>query len=92
MNKTAIGAWASFQWDDNKEIIDSAYFSFGDGLEDTVDPDNGDIIADHWGVPDEQIFYFVTGEDELKSFMTDGVNGEFVVLEYELVYKENDDD
>ena len=91
MNKTAIGAWASFQWDDTKEIIDSAYFSFGDGLEETVDPDNGDIIADHWGVPDEQIFYFVRSETELKSFMTEGVE-EFVVLEYEVVYKENDDD
>ena len=91
MTKTAIGAWASFQWDDTKEIIDSAYFSFGEGLEDTVDPDNGDIIADHWGVSDEQIFYFVSSEEQLKSFMTEGVE-EFVVLEYELVYKENDDD
>jgi hypothetical protein len=90
MTKTAIGAWADIRWDDGAEG-NGYYFSFGDGLEETVDPDNGDIIADHWGVPDEQIFYFVRSETELKSFMTEGVE-EFVVLEYELVYKENDDD
>lgn len=87
MNTQPIGAWASFQWDDTKEIMD-AYFSFGDGLEETTD-DNGDIIADHWGVPDEQIFYFTNGEEELKSFMKQGVEGEFTVLDYKLVYDED---
>lgn len=90
--KEPIGAWASIRWDDGAEG-NGYYFSFGDGLEETVDPDNGDIIADHWGVPDEKIFYFVSSEEELKSFMTEGVE-EFVVLEYEVVYKEikNDND
>lgn len=89
MTKKAIGAWASFQWDDTKEIMDTAYFSFGEGLEDTLD-DNGDIIADHWGISDEYIFYFTTGEDELKSFMTRGVNGEFTVIDYKLSYIDED--
>jgi hypothetical protein len=92
MTKEPIGAWAVIKWRDDGSVIDGAYFSFGEGLEETVDEDNGDIIADHWGVPDEQIFYFVTGENDLKSFMTEGVE-DFLVVSYELVYnKENDND
>lgn len=98
--KTLIGALATIEWIDNGSTVDNVYFSFGDGLEDTVDPDNGDIIADHWGIPDEDIFYFCTGLEDFKSFlksnftrneMEKGVE-EFTVIDYELVYKENDDD
>ena len=88
MTKKPIGAWTTFKWLDTQDIREDAYFSFGDGLEETLDEDTGDIVADHWGIPDEQIFYFVTGEEELKSFMTDGVE-EFTVLEYRLIYEEN---
>jgi hypothetical protein len=89
--KTPIGALATIEWLDNGSTVENVYFSFSDGLEDTVDPDNGDIIADHWGIPDEDIFYFCTGLEDFKSLMTQGVE-EFTVLEYDLVYKENDDD
>lgn len=89
VDKEPIGAWASIRWDDGAEGT-GYYFSFSEGLDDTL-ADNGDIIGDHWGIPDEQIFYFVSSEEGLKSFMTKGVE-EFVVLEYTLVYKENNND
>lgn len=83
---TPIGAWADFEWNDQPGEVTHAYFSFGADLDDEVN-ENDEIIADAFGVPDDTIFFFCTGEDDMKRFMVPNY-AEFTVLEYTVVVRE----
>jgi hypothetical protein len=83
MNKVnPIGAHAVIRWLDTGEEGDSYYFSFGEYDEDN-EPDH-----DSHGVRDDKIFFYCEDEASLKSYMTEGME-DFVVVNYELEYKEN---
>ena len=79
-----IGAYATIKWLDEDTEVSGYYFSFGSYDEDKEDPDSG---KDSNGVPDSMIFYYCDDENDLRSFMTKGKE-DFIVLSYELEYKE----
>ena len=90
MSKYPIGAWANVHFkDDLPDMVYRYYFSFGKCLDDKD--------TDEYGVPDVGIFYYCFGgEDELKTFVESSygevMGHEFIVEQYELIYKEEDDE
>lgn len=72
-----IGGWATVRYCDEVEPLGSVYFSFGQYDEATE--------SDTFGVWDETIFFYATGENELKEMMEESSLRDFVVLDYELV-------
>jgi hypothetical protein len=84
ITKVAIGAHVDVVWKDSPNDGPlSTYISFDEGSDDAIE-DNG---VDCFDVPDDKIFYFCSGENDLKSLMQDGVE-EFKVVSYKIVYKE----
>ena len=82
-NKIAIGAHA--------EVYYNAYFSFGEEVAD----EKGDIVGDTFGVADIYIFFYASGEDEIKGFMNSYMSvshEDFVVEAYSIAYKEIEND
>jgi hypothetical protein len=82
-NKQPIGAYANIRWLDTNEEVDGYYFSFGE-YDYEVDED-----FDSYGVRDDRIFFYCDGEHDLKSYTTAG-GEDFVVLNYELEYAQDD--
>ena len=78
-NQQPIGATCTIKWLDDNQEVDGYYFSFGEYNEDN-EPDH-----DSFGVRDDNIFYYCSDEDSLKSYMTEG-SADFIVLSYELEY------
>jgi len=79
-----IGAYATIQWKDQPDTtIGGYYFSFGK-YDEEIDED-----YDSYGMPDSEIFFYCDGEHALKSYMTAGAE-DFVVLEYDLAYDDQD--
>ena len=76
--KKPIGAFATIRYIDEKEPIEGVYFSFGEYDEDSNE--------DSHGINDLFIFFYCEGEEDLKSFMTEGAE-DFVVMSYELEYE-----
>jgi len=73
-----IGGWATVRYLDEKEPLSrDVYFSFGQ-----YDETNE---SDTFGVWDETIFFYATGENELKEMMEENLLRDFVVLDYRLV-------
>lgn len=72
-----IGAYATvyYRWDDPEETFD-AYFSFGE-----YEPEEG---ADSFGYPDDLVFFYAEGEDEIKRFMDPESQEDFLVVDYDL--------
>lgn len=68
------GAWATVQFEDGSEDM-KVLFSFG--------THEDDAPYDSYGVPDDDIFYYATGEAELKAMQIDYSYG-FKVIDYEL--------
>ena len=68
------GAWANVEIVD-EGVVRKVLFSFGEHEDDAP--------YDSYGVPDDDIFYYATGEDELKEMQKDYSYG-FKVLDYEL--------
>lgn len=89
-NRTAIGAHAEVYYkDEDSSETFNAYFSFGEEVAD----EKGDIVGDTFGVADIYIFFYASGEDELKGFMNSYMSvshEDFVVTEYSIAYKEID--
>lgn len=76
-----IGAQVSIKWLDQLDFepIDGAHISFGE-----YDEDNE---TDSFGIPDECILYYASGEDELKRLMdADKTPADFIVVDYILTY------
>lgn len=72
----AIGANVRYKWlDDGAE--GKSYISFGEYNEETN--------MDSYGVNDDYILFYCSGENALKSLMTEGVE-DFIVTEYTLAY------
>lgn len=71
-----LGAQVIVQWDGENEKIDGYFISFAPdyGCVDGEPPEN-----------DDHVFFYVEGEDELKTLMNKNAQG-FVVKGYELVY------
>lgn len=81
----AIGAWCKIKYFDDRATAEQ-YFSFG-GQGEGVDDE---LEQDKFGIPDNDIYYFADGEDELKRMMekpSDGCMNEFVIESYELRYQ-----
>jgi hypothetical protein len=76
--KKPIGAFATIRYIDEKEPIEGVYFSFGEFDEESME--------DSHGISDLFIFFYCEGEEDLKSFMTEGAE-DFVVMSYELEYE-----
>lgn len=72
-----IGGWATVRYLDEVEPLGNVYFSFGQ-----YDEANE---SDTFGVWDETIFFYATGENELKEMMEESELRDFVVLDYTLV-------
>lgn len=78
-----IGGWATVRYcDEVKPLKGKVYFSFGQ-----YDEANE---ADTFGVWDETIFFYATGENELKEMMKESFTRDFVILDYELVSQKGD--
>ena len=82
-NKQPIGAYATVQWldadgkpEDGTEYS-GVYFSFGDLVE--------DADCDSYGVADDKIFYYASGEHDLKNLKSS--TWDFKVIDYELEYQ-----
>ena len=71
------GAWASVCYCDGTEPME-VYISFGDYNEATN--------RDNFGVSDNRIFFYATGESELVEMMKERDGDDFVVLKYALCY------
>ena len=71
-----IGGWATVRYLDEQEPLGNVYFSFGDYDEETG--------LDTFGIHDDRVFFYATGEDELKEMMNENELRDFVVLDYEL--------
>lgn len=84
-NQKPIGAYTVIRWLDTGEEVSGYYFSFGDYDCDT------DEDHDSFGVRDDRIFFYCGGEESLKSYMTEGAE-DFIVLNYELEYAQDDRD
>lgn len=93
MTKTAIGAWADIRWNDASidTPLTSAYFSFM-GINEDDDGSGDPAECDRAGVPDHDIFYFADGGiaemQELMVAPSKGCQDDFIVMDYEVVYKE----
>jgi len=92
-NRIAIGAHAEVYWKDDGSPSETfnAYFSFGE----EVAGEKGDIVGDTFGCADIYIFFYASGEDEIKGFMNSPMsvsNEDFVVTEYSIAYKEIEND
>ena len=92
-NKIAIGAHAEVYYKDDGSPSETfnAYFSFGEEVAD----EKGDIVGDTFGVADIYIFFYASGEDEIKGFMNSYMSvshEDFVVTEYSIAYKEIEND
>ena len=68
------GAWANVYITD-EDVVRKVLFSFG--------THEDDAPYDSYGVPDDNIFFYATGEEELIEMQTDDSRG-FKVLDYEL--------
>jgi len=68
------GAWANVHVID-EDVIRKVLFSFG--------THEDDAPYDSYGVPDDYIFYYATGEDELIKMKSDDSYG-FIVIDYQL--------
>jgi dipeptidyl aminopeptidase/acylaminoacyl peptidase len=83
--KNPIGAYANITWSDGAEI-DGYYFSFGEAYPDEDTGMEGDWSNDSFEVPDDNIFFYCDrGEEQLKSYMKEGLEG-FLIRSYELIY------
>lgn len=86
-----MGAWCALQYNEdigNPDIKPSIhYFSFGGYGDDEL---MEEIEVDKFGIPDNDIYYFIDdGEAELKTMMDpDNRLGDFLILSYELRYQE----
>lgn len=79
MTGKAIGAETmAYYKDEGQEQAFSAYFSFGEYDEETE--------TDNHGVPDFRIFFYVEGEEDMRSLSVPGAE-DFVVLSYDIVYQ-----
>lgn len=92
-NKIAIGAEAEVYYKDDGSPSETfnAYFSFGEEVAD----EKGDIVGDTFGFADMYIFFYASGEDEMKGFMNSHMsvsNEDFVVESYNIVYREVEND
>jgi hypothetical protein len=92
-NRIAIGAHAEVYYKDEEYGGKGfyAYFSFGEEVAD----EKGDIVGDTFGVADIYIFFYASGEDEIKGFMNSYMSvshEDFVVTEYSIAYKEIEND
>ena len=70
------GAWANIEWMDDAPPM-RVYISFGTY--------NG-IDADEFGVEDDDIFYYLSGET-MENLMVANPHADFRVIDYELVPK-----
>jgi len=91
-NKIAIGAEAEVYYkDEDPSETFNAYFSFGEEVQD----EKGYVATDSFGIQDIGIFFYASGEDEMKGFMNSHMsvsNEDFVVESYNIVYKEIEND
>ena len=82
IKRKLVGANVCIKWLDQINMphaIEGAYISFGEYNEESG--------YDGFGVPDECILYYATGEDELKQLMdADKTPSDFIVTSYELDY------
>lgn len=80
----AIGANCLIRYTDLQDEA-KVYISFSKVIEDR----NGENDLDDFGIPDNQIFYYAEdGEAELIQLMN-SVAGDFVVLKYDIQYRES---
>lgn len=84
MSEQVIGAVATIRWIDQPDTyIEGMYFSFGEYDE--------EANTDSFGVPDERVFFYAQGEEEMKQFVNGQTSGaDFVVLDYQLERVSND--
>lgn len=84
MSEQVIGAVATIRWIDQPDAyIEGMYFSFGE-----YDEEAG---TDSFGVPDDRVFFYAQGEQEMKQFVNGQTSGaDFVVLDYQLERETND--
>jgi len=78
--RTLVGAEVEYCWLDDG-TLGKGYFSFGEPVIDG----EGDMVADAFGVPDEDIFFYCEHYEDLLGLMQEG-KADFKVLSYELVY------
>lgn len=92
-NKIAIGAEAEVYYKDDGSPSETfnAYFSFGEEVQD----EKGYVATDSFGINDIGIFFYASGEDEIKGFMNSYMSvshEDFVVESYNIVYREVEND
>jgi len=81
IKETLIGADVLYRWNDDDASKERAgYISFGEW--------DLDSEVDSFGMPDAEILLYVDGVEDMERLMKDNGNGEFVVLDYELRYKD----
>ena len=73
-----IGAYVEIVFDGEFEVRDR-YISFLDYID--------DVYCDAAGIPDDQIFYYMGDETELKKYM-ELAQSEFKIIGYQLAFKE----
>lgn len=71
-----IGATATIKWLDTDETVEGVYFSFGEYYE--------EVGRDSFGVLDDRVFFYATGEQEMKQLMEPYPYNDFIVVDYQL--------
>lgn len=78
-DRTAVGAEATVYYkDDPENPLGGVYFSFGEYIEEKG--------VDSFGVNDLRIFFYVEGEQDMKSLMDPNGVEDFVVVEYTITH------
>lgn len=79
-----IGANAVIRWRDEDEP-QHRYISFGDQMLD----EDGDPIADSFGIPDEEIFFYADPHDEEQ--LMEWSDEDWILISWDIVYQSRND-
>ena len=83
-----IGANVVVYFNDDEGSYLDRYVSFG---KETFDNPDGDPIGDDYGVPDDQIFYYVDGIEEWTSIIRNG-HEEWTIVSWDFIYQSPDEE